>query len=81
MKQVFSFLAALAEIITRVIQHMDERKQERRNVHIKEDPVGSFERRFGELQPDPAEEPPVHGTAIKGGETKASKFGGGDLHH
>lgn len=80
MKQLLSFLAALAAIITRVVQFMDMKKQERRNEDIKRDPVGNFERRFGELQPDPAEEPPVHGAAVKGREAKSSKTGAGDLH-
>lgn len=58
MSQLLKILAVLAEGILRLLSTLDRQKQEKRDEEIKNDPVGSFEQRFGELHNDPSSQRP-----------------------
>lgn len=80
MKEILKVLGILAEVVTRLLALSDKQKQEKRNETIDADPVGSFERRFGELHGDPSSEPSVSTSTAESRPASTPGTGTRDIH-
>lgn len=81
MNRLLKILAVLAEGVARLLALSDQRKQDKRNEQIAENPVGSFEQRFGELHDDPSQKPYVSTNTTESSPTSTRNTGTGDIHY
>ncbi len=81
MNQLLKILGVLAEGVARLMAISDKQKQDKRNAQIVENPVGSFEQRFGELHDDPSSKPSVSTSTAESSQASTRNTGTGDIHH
>lgn len=80
MKELLKVLGVVADLVVRLLLLSDKRKQEKRNEEIADDPVGSFEQRFGQLHDDPGSKPSVSTGTAQSSSTATRSTGTGDIH-
>lgn len=80
MKEILRILGVIAEGVIRLLVMLDKQKQEKRNEEIADNPVGSFEQRFGQLHDDPSTKPSVSTSTAQSSSTSTRNTGTRDIH-